>query len=867
MENKNDEIVEEGRPKVIDRDVSQEMKESFMSYAMAVNVSRAIPDIRDGLKPVHRRILYAMGELNLFSTSAYKKCARIVGEVLGKYHPHGDSSVYEALVRLAQDFSIRCPLVDGHGNFGSVDGDPAAAMRYTEARLSKIASEMLRDLEKNSVDFYPNFDETLMQPTVLPSRFPNILVNGADGIAVGMATNIPPHNLNEAIDCVVAMIDNPEIEIDDLINIMPAPDYPTGGVIMGRSAINHAYRTGRGGIVVRAKTEIETDDNGRDRIIITELPYQVNKAKLIEHVAELVKNKKLEGIADIKEESDREGMRIVIDIKRDANSQVVLNSLFKHTNLQVSEGIILLALVDGEPRVLNLREIIYYYLQHQREVIRRRTEYDLAKAEEKEHIVEGLVIALASIDEVIAIIKQSNDKAEASQKLQSTFELSEKQTNAILEMKLQKLTSLEVEKLNNELAELKAMIEEFKSILSSPAKIDQIIRTEITEIKEKFGTPRRTEISIDYGDIDVADLIPREEVVISMTRQGYIKRLPVSEYKSQHRGGKGVVGHKPKEEDFVERVFTTNSHSDLFFFTNFGKVYTIRAYEVPEAQKTSKGRAIVNLLNLAPGESATTVLQIDDRQAEGYLIMATRKGYIKKTPLSEFARINRNGKFAISLMEEDELINVELSDGTNDVLISTSGGRCIRFSETAVRAMGRLARGVRSIKLFDGAVCIDMTVTKPEDEILTISELGIGKRMKVEEIRKTRRGGKGVKAGKFNTKTGKLVGVQKIDNDKDIIVISVNGTMIRFHAEALKTLSRLTYGVHIMRLKQGDVVSSFAVTEKEIEQEEVTENGEPVVEQNPQFEQMDDNDGYKVEEDDDVEVSDLENLPDYDEEE
>lgn len=852
MENDN-EIIDSERPKIIDVDIDGEMKKSFLDYAMSVNVSRAIPDIRDGLKPVHRRILYAMGELNLFSNSAYKKCARIVGEVLGKYHPHGDSSVYDALVRLAQDFSIRCPLVDGHGNFGSVDGDPAAAMRYTEARLSKIASEMLRDLDKESVDFYPNFDETLMQPRVLPSRFPNILVNGADGIAVGMATNIPPHNLNEAIDCVVAMIDNPEIDIDDLINIMPAPDYPTGGVIMGRSAIKHAYRTGRGGIIVRAKTEIETDDNGRDRIIITELPYQVNKAKLIENIADLVKAKRLEGISDIKEESDREGMRIVIDVKRDANSQVVLNSLFKHTNLQVSEGIILLALVDGEPKLLNLREIIYYYLQHQREVIRRRTEFDLKKAEEKEHIVEGLVIALANIDEVIAIIKKSDDKADASEKLQNKFSLTEKQTNAILEMKLQKLTSLEVEKLNNELVELKNLIEEYKGILADPAKIDAIIRKEIIEIKEKFGTPRRTEISIDYGDIDVADLIPREDVVISLTHQGYIKRLGVSEYKSQNRGGVGVVAHKAKEEDFIEKVFITNSHNDLFFFTNFGKVYTLKAYEIPEAQKTAKGRAIVNLLNLSPEEHATTLLQIDDRKQNGYLIMATKNGYIKKVDLSSFERINRNGKYAISLMENDELINVELSDGNKDVLVSTNGGRCIRFSEIKVRPMGRTARGVRAIKLPEDVQVIDMSLVSDEDEVLTISELGIGKRMKVSDIRKTARGGKGVKAGKFNSKTGKLVGVKKLSDEDDVIVISVNGTMIRFHAEALKALSRLTYGVHIMRLKGEDVVSSFAITKKEQQEENTEEN---VVEEAPVFEQLDDNDGL-VEEDDDLDNEDV----------
>ena len=834
MDNINDN--DKNQSRVVDKPIVEEMKKSFMSYAMAVNVSRAIPDVRDGLKPVHRRILFGMSELNLYNDKPYRKCARIVGDVLGKFHPHGDTAVYDALVRLAQDFSIRCPLVDGHGNFGSVDGDGAAAMRYTEARLSKIASEMLRDLDKNNVDFYPNFDGTLMQPTVLPSRFPNLLVNGSDGIAVGMATNIPPHNLGETIDCVVAMIDNPEITVDELIQIMPAPDFPTGGIIMGRNAIRQAYRTGRGGIVVRAKAEIE-EENGKSHIIVTELPYQVNKAKTIMQIADLVKSKKIDGITDIKEESDRNGMRIVIDIKKDANPQVVLNLLYKHSNLQVSDGIIMLALVDKEPKILNLQQIIYYYLRHQREVILRRTQFELDKALEKEHIIEGLVIALANIDEVIAIIKKSADKVEAGKKLSEEFLLTEKQTTAILEMRLQRLTSLEVEKLKKELADLKALIAELKSIIESPQKIDAIIKKEILEIKEKYNTPRRTQISIDYGDIDIEDLIPKEEVVISLTHAGYIKRLALNEYKSQNRGGVGVVGHKPKEEDFVEHLFITNSHDHLFCFSNFGKVYNLRAYEVPEAQKTAKGRAIVNLLNLNQNEKITTIIPINDRTS-GYLLMATKNGLIKKTPMTEFERINRNGKFAINLLDGDELIGVALTDGTKKIILASDNGRCIHFNESQVRSMGRTAKGVRGMKLINDAKVVDMTIVDDEDTVIVVSELGIGKRMRVADIRTTKRGGKGVKAGRFNTKTGKLVCLKNITTDNDIMLVSLNGTVIRIHAEQIGVFGRMTYGVKIMNVRGENVVASVAVTDKFIESEcEVVENAN--------FETVDENDNLK----------------------
>ena len=634
---------------IINREVEEELKKSFIAYAMAVNVSRAIPDVRDGLKPVHRRILYAMHDMGLYNDKGYKKCAKIVGEVLGKFHPHGDSSVYDALVRLAQDFSINFPLVDGHGNFGSVDGDPAAAYRYTEARLSKLSAEMLRDIEKETVDFYPNFDDTEMQPVVLPSRFPNILVNGSDGIAVGMATNIPPHNLSECIDGCIAVLDNPEITVDELMQYIPAPDYPTGAVLMGRAAIRQAYRTGRGGIVLRAKSEIEEFANGsRERIVVTELPYQVNKALLIKSIADLVKDKKIEGISDVKDESDRSGMRIVIDLKKDANAQVVLNMLYKHTNLQVKNGIIMLALVDGEPKVLNLKEVLEHYLAHQESVIVRRTKYELAKTEEREHIVKGLVIAQANVDRVIEIIKTSKDSAEAMASLMSEFELSEKQANAILEMKLRRLTALEVDKLKEELLELERTIADLKDILEHESRVKEIIKADLLNIREKYPSPRKTELSYDYGEIDIADLIEKEDIVISMTHSGYIKRLPVSEYHTQRRGGKGITAHRPKDEDFIVNMFVSSTHDDVLFFTNRGKVYSIKGYEIPEAQRTARGRAIVNLIQLGEGETVQAVVPLKEG-TEGYIAMATRRGLIKKTALTEFAsirKVHRGGRRA-----------------------------------------------------------------------------------------------------------------------------------------------------------------------------------------------------------------------------
>ncbi len=799
----------------------EEMKRSFIAYAMAVNVTRAIPDVRDGLKPVHRRILYAMSELNLSNDKPYRKCARIVGDVLGKYHPHGDTAVYEALVRLAQDFSIRCPLVDGQGNFGSVDGDPAAAQRYTEARLSKIAAEMLRDIDKNTVDFYPNFDNTLMQPVVLPSRFPNLLVNGADGIAVGMATNIPPHNLGEVINGAIAVMENPEITIEELMKYIPAPDFPTGGIIMGRVGIRNAYKTGKGSILVRAKTEIEEAD-GRNRIIVTELPYQVNKAKLVESIAALVKDKRIEGIADIREESDRHGMRIVIILKHDANPQVVLNMLFKHTQMQVSDGIILLALADGQPKILNLKEILTYYIAHQKDVIVRRTKYDLEKAEDRKHIIEGLIIALNNIDKVIHIIKQSEDKQEASLALMKEFNLSDRQTNAILEMKLSRLTHLEVETLNNELAELKLLIADLRDILENPHRVEEIVKAEMSEIAEKYGEPRKTEICTDYSEIDIGDLIEKEDVIVSMTHLGYVKRLPVSEYRTQHRGGVGVTAHKTREEDFVEKMFVTNTHDDLLFFTNKGKVYCIKGYEIPEAERTARGRAIVNILQLESGEKVTAVIP-RKQDSQGNLIMATRNGLIKKTNLQEFESIRKTGKIAISLNEGDELIGVDMTSGNDEVLMASHEGKCIRFAERDVRTMGREAQGVRSIKVNDGDYVVDMAIAREGKEVLTVSENGYGKRSDLDDYRLQTRAGKGIKAGTFNAKTGKLVNLKLIDPENDVMLIADNGIVIRVKANDISKIGRDTMGVRIMKFK-GDAkvvcVSESPVSEDSDEGEE-----------------------------------------------
>ncbi len=814
---------------MIDVEVDDELKKSFIAYAMAVNVSRAIPDVRDGLKPVHRRILYSMHEMGLYNDKAYRKCARIVGDVLGKYHPHGDSAVYDALVRLAQDFTINFPLVDGHGNFGSVDGDPPAAMRYTEARMSKLAAEMLRDLDKETVDYYPTFDDTGMQPCVLPSRFPNLLVNGSDGIAVGMATNIPPHNLAEVIGAVIAQIDNPDITIEELMEYVPAPDFPTGAILMGRAGVKRAYRTGRGNYILRSKCEIEDYTSGnttRTRIVVNEIPYQVNKARLIENIADLVKDKKIEGISDIREESDRDGMRIVIELKKDANAQVVLNTLYKHTQLQTSNGITLLALVDGEPKVLNLKECIHYYILHQEDVIVRRTKFDLNKAEERAHIVSGLVLALANIDEVIAIIKQSADKFAAADKLMQTFELSDKQANAILEMRLQRLTSLEVEKLQEELEELERTIADLKDILANESRVLDIIKTDLRTISEKYPSPRKTELSYDYGEIDIEDLIEEEDIVITMTHTGYIKRQPVAEYKAQRRGGMGITAHKPKDEDFVEKLFIASTHDDILFFSSFGKVYSIKGYEIPEAQRQARGRAIVNLLQIDQEEKITAIIPLT-KDTEGYIAMATRKGLIKKTALEEFANIRKVGKIAIKITEGDELISVQFTTGKDELIIASKEGKCIRFSETGVRAMGRDTQGVKAMDLSEDDYLVDMLVIKPDCEVLTITSGGYGKRSDVEDYRLQGRAGKGIKAGVFNEKTGWLVNLKIVNENEDIMIISNNGTIIRMHVTDISKIGRNTQGVRVMRLKDAEVATVTVAPREEDENESLPdENGD-----------------------------------------
>lgn len=817
--------------RILDIEVEHELKKSFMEYAMAVNKSRAIPDARDGLKPVHRRILYSMNEMGLFNDKAYRKCARIVGDVLGKYHPHGDSSVYDALTRLAQDFSINFPLVDGHGNFGSVDGDSPAAMRYTEARLTKLAAEMLRDLDKDTVDFLPNFDGTEEEPFVLPARYPNLLVNGSDGIAVGMATNIPPHNLAEVVDGAIAMIDNPDITVDELMDYIPAPDFPTGGIIVGRSGVRKAYRTGQGSIVIRSKCEIEEYQSGnsvRSRIVVTEIPYQVNKAVLIKTIADMVKDKRLEGISDIREESDRTGMRVVIEVKKDANAQVVLNSLYKHTNLQISDGINLLALVNRgtEPKVLNLREIMQEYLGHQKEVITRRTRFDLNKTEERAHIVAGLVLALANVDEVVEIIKKSTDKNDANKKLCASFELDEKQANAILEMRLQRLTSLEVEKLRDELTALQNTIADLKDILANESRVWAIVKQDLEDIKTRYPSPRKTEISASESDIEDEDLIEVEDVVISMTHGGYAKRLPVTEYKAQNRGGVGITGHKPKEEDFVENMFICSTHDHILLFSDKGKVYHIKGYMIPEANKTARGRALVNIVQIEQGEKIVCMLPVKEGR-EKFIAFATKDGLIKRTPVEEFMRINRNGKIAIKMVEGDALISVMGTSGENELIVASREGKCIRFSEREVRSMGRDTQGVRAMNLDEDDVLVDMLVVDETKDVLTVTSLGYGKRSSLKDYRLQGRAGKGIKAGIFNEKTGKLVNLKLVSDDEDIMLITFNGVIMRMHADAVSKIGRNTRGVRIMRVKESEI-ATIALTERDNDAEvEIPEETAP----------------------------------------
>ncbi len=801
-------------------DVEDELKKSFISYAMAVIVSRALPDVRDGLKPVHRRILYAMTELGMTPDKPYRKSARIVGDVLGKYHPHGDIAVYDATVRLAQDFVTRYPLVDGQGNFGSVDGDGAAAMRYTEVRMDKLALELVRDLDKETVDFYPNFDETLMQPAVMPSRYPNLLVNGSAGIAVGMATNIPPHNLGEVIDAVVYMIDHRDCSVDELMQFVQGPDFPTGGIILGKRGIYDAYHTGRGRIVVRAKTDIEEMPNNRQRIVVHEIPYMVNKANLVAKIAELVHEKRLEGISDIRDESDRNGMRIVIELKRDVNANVVLNYLYKHTQMQDTFGCIMLALVNGEPKVLSLKSMIKHYLEHQIDVIRRRTQYDLNKAEARAHILEGLLIALDRIDEVISLIRSSATPPIAREGLMSTFALTEKQAQAILDMRLQRLTGLERDKILDEYEELKKQIAYFKDVLANEGMVMDIIREEITEIRNKFADERRTEISALEGEIDMLDLIQEEDMVLTITHFGYVKRLSKSTYRAQKRGGKGVTATATREEDFVEQLYVTSTHDPIMFFTNRGRVHQLYCYEIPEASRTARGTAIVNLLNLDPGEKVSAVLPVpEDKMAGHYLVMATRKGIIKRTELSEFANLRKTGLIAIILREDDELIAVRLTDGEKELLMGSRNGLAIRFPETDLRPIGRASMGVRSMDLGDGDEVVDISIVEDGKQVLAITEHGYGKRTDIEEYRLQSRAGKGVKAMNLTSKTGLLAAQLLVNDDEDILIITADGTIIRTPVSDISVQGRSTQGVRLMKVGDSRIV---CVAPADAEDEEET---------------------------------------------
>ena len=799
--------------------IEDELKKSFISYAMAVIVTRALPDVRDGLKPVHRRILYSMNEMGITPDKPYRKSARIVGDVLGKYHPHGDSSVYDAMVRLAQDFSTRALLVEGQGNFGSVDGDGAAAMRYTEARLSKLALELVRDIDKETVDFYPNFDETLMQPVVMPSRFPNLLVNGSAGIAVGMATNIPPHNLGEVIDGVVCMIDDPNCTTDDLMQHVKGPDFPTGGVILGRRGIYDAYHSGRGRIVVRAKSNIEEMSQGRQRIVVTEIPYMVNKAKLIEKIAEMVHEKTVEGISDIRDESDRQGMRIVIELKRDVNANVVLNTLYKHTQMQDTFGAIMLALVDGEPKILSLHQIIRHYLDHQEDVIRRRTRYDLNKAEARSHILEGLLIALDNIDEVIALIRASRTTQDARDGLMARFGLTERQAQAILDMRLQRLTGLERDKIEAEYAELQKLIAYYREVLQNEQMVLGIIKDEILEIKRKYADERRTEISMLDGEIDMLDLIQEEDMVVTLTHYGYVKRLPKATYRAQRRGGKGVVGATTREEDFVDQMVVVSTHDPLMFFTNRGRVYQLNCYQIPEAGRVARGTAIVNLLQLDAGEKVTAMLPVPAEKVAGhYLVMATKKGIIKRTELSEFTNLRKSGLIALVLREDDELIRVALTDGNYELLLGTRDGMAIRFPETDMRPIGRNAMGVRSIDLAAGDEVVDMCPVFEGMKVLSITELGYGKLTEIDEYRVQSRAGKGIRAMRLTARTGKLTCQLLADEAEDILLITDDGTVIRTPVSTISTLGRSTQGVRLMRVQEGSKVVCVARAEAEEEE-------------------------------------------------
>ncbi|WP_243298963.1 DNA gyrase subunit A [Bacillus litorisediminis] len=804
---------------VMEVNISQEMRSSFLDYAMSVIVSRALPDVRDGLKPVHRRILYAMHDLGMRADKPFKKSARIVGEVIGKYHPHGDSAVYDTMVRMAQDFNYRYMLVDGHGNFGSVDGDSAAAMRYTEARMSKISMELLRDIQKDTIDYQDNYDGSEKEPAVLPSRFPNLLVNGTSGIAVGMATNIPPHQLGEVIDGVLALSKDPDITIQELMDYIPGPDFPTGGLILGRSGIRKAYETGKGSITIRAKVEIEEKANGKQTIIVNEIPYQVNKARLIEKIAELARDKKIDGITDLRDESDRNGMRIVIEVRKDANANVLLNNLYKHTALQTSFGINMLALVDGQPKVLNLKQALSHYLQHQKIVIRRRTEFDLKKAEARAHILEGLRIALDHIDEIIALIRASETTDIAREGLMNQFNLSEKQAQAILDMRLQRLTGLERNKIEEEYTELVKLIAELKAILADEEKVLEIIREELTEIKERFNDERRTEITISgVENIEDEDLIPRENIVITLTHNGYIKRLPISTYRSQKRGGRGVQGMGTNEDDFVEHLLTTSTHDTILFFTNKGKVYRAKGYEIPEFSRTAKGLPIINLLEVDKDEWVNAIIPVEEFVDDWYLFFTTKHGISKRSPLSSFANIRTSGLIAVSLREEDELISVRLTDGTKEIIIGTKKGMLIRFPETDVRSMGRTASGVKGITLDDDDEVIGMEILEENSEILIVTRNGYGKRTPATEYRIQGRGGKGIKTCNITEKNGELVSMKAVTGEEDLMIITANGVLIRMAINDISTMGRNTQGVRLIRLdEQQDHVATVAKVEKEEE--------------------------------------------------
>ncbi|MGC7871664.1 DNA gyrase subunit A [Desulfosporosinus sp. SYSU MS00001] len=812
--------------KVLPVEIADEMKKSFIDYSMSVIVSRALPDVRDGLKPVHRRILYTLHELGMTPTKPYSKSARLVGDCMAKFHPHGDSSIYDAVVRMAQDFASRYPLIDGHGNFGSIDGDSAAAMRYTELRMAKMATYMLADIDKDTIDFTPNYDEKQDEPTVLPAKFPNLLVNGSSGIAVGMATNIPPHNLSEVIDATVALLDNPDLTCTDLMNYVKGPDFPTGGIIMGHEGIKAAYSTGKGSIKIRAKADIEDmEKSGKTRIVVTEIPFLVNKARLIEKIAELVRDKRLDGITDLRDESDRTGMHIVIELRRDVNPQIILNQLYKHTQMEETFGVNLLALVNNQPRVLTLKDMIHYFIEHQKDVIVRRTRFELNKAEAEAHIVEGLRIALDHIDEVIETIRSSADEAEARINLSSRFGLSEKQAQAIVDMRLKRLTGLERDKLESQYHELMTTIAYLKSVLASPSMVIEIIKNEIKEIQQKYGDPRRTSITVDVSRMDIEDLIAEEEVVVTVTHYGYIKRLPLNTYKSQNRGGKGVHGMATKEEDFVEHLFITSTHHYILFFTSQGKVYRLKAHEIPEASRTGKGTAIINLLSLSPNEMITAVMAIKDYSPDYFLITATKKGIMKKTALQEYDSSRREGLIALTLDEGDELIGVKLTQGLDDILLATRQGIAIRFPEDEVRYMGRTARGVKGIKLEDNDEVVGMEVIGDEGELLTMSENGFAKRTDLKEFRVQGRGGKGIIVMKLNSKTGLLIGVKVVKAEDELMVITNNGIMLRLQVSGISNQGRTAHGVLAMRTgDDSKVVAMAKIVMREEDGSEETES-------------------------------------------